>query len=104
MKFYRKAIHLNILFTTPDLTCFEFGGSYLMVEKDYEQKPASLGDSFYLRMNVPDVHVYKDYLKRHGVEMDYHERYWGTVLKFSDPEDNLLAFKDDAKFEALVQH
>lgn len=56
--FYSKIINLKILFDTTDLTCFEFGGSCLMVERG-DPSPLHEHDqqknTTILRMNVPDV-------------------------------------------------
>ena len=98
--FYRDTLELPVLFDAPDLTCFAFGDSYLMVERDDEG-----GDGHHrtcLRMNVPDVRARADWLAARGVEVDYQEHDWGTVAKFVDPAGNLCAFKDDARFEQQV--
>ncbi len=38
----------------------------------------------------------------HGIEVDYQEHPWGTVVKFRDPDGNFRAFKDDEKFEQQI--
>lgn len=103
--FYRDLLGLSMLFDTPDLTCFAFGGSYLMVERDDREHGPR--DRAYqptcLRMNVPDVQEYADALATRGVAVDYQEHDWGTVAKFTDPAGNLCAFKDDATFERQIR-
>ena len=103
--FYRHMIGLPILFKTPELTCFDFGGSYLMVELDDRPEPAERTGSppSCLRFNVPDVRAFADDLEKRGVDIDYQEHSWGTVAKFLDPEGNLCAFKDDESFEKQIQ-
>lgn len=104
--FYHDVLGLPKMFETPDLTCFQFGGSYLMVERDDEDEVERSGRPSYptcLRMNVHDVRSYADRLIQHGVAVDYQEHEWGTVAKFVDPAGNLCAFKDDAKFEQQVR-
>lgn len=103
--FYKDMLELKILFHNDNLTCFEFGDSYLMVELDDE----FIGEltkierfRTCLRMNVPDVKVIFDKLKLKGLKVDYQEHSWGTVLKFCDPDGNLCAFKDSAKFERQI--
>ena len=56
-----------------------------------------------LRMNVPNVKELADKLIGHNIEVDYQEHAWGTVAKFFDPDGNLCAFKDSAKFEAQLR-
>ena len=103
--FYRDVLGLPVLFDTPELTCFAFGESYLMVEQSDERHGAR-PDARYptcLRMNVPDVRARADELAERGVVVDYQEHAWGTVAKFTDPAGNLCAFKDDATFERQVR-
>lgn len=103
--FYLNKIGLSILFTTPELTCFDFGGSYLMVEvDDRPDLPQRLGSPpSCLRFNVPDVRALADELTAKGVSVDYQEHSWGTVAKFFDPDGNLCALKDDESFEKQVR-
>ena len=103
--FYRDILGLDLLFQKPDLTCFAFGDSYLMVEVDDRPsmdiergRPATR-----LRMNVPDVRKRADELLRQGIAVDYREEDWGTVAQFDDPDGNLCSFKDDEKFEEQVR-
>ncbi len=102
--FYAEALGLEALFSTPELTCFDFGGSYLMVEPDDRgtEGQRSGAESFCLRMNVPNVKARADELRALGIEVDYQEHSWGTVAKFHDPDGNLCAFKDDEKFEQQI--
>ena len=101
--FYRDLIGLSPMFDTPALTCFDFGGSYLMVERADEGEDTSFASyPTCLRMNVPDVKSFADDLAAKGLEVDYQQHGWGTVAKFEDPAGNLCAFKDDEKFEQQV--
>ncbi len=102
--FYADLLGLEILFSTPELTCFDFSGSYLMVEQDdrVPSAPRSGVDRCCLRINVPDVKARANELKAQGVAVDYQEHSWGTVAKFHDPDGNLCAFKDDETFERQI--
>ena len=74
--FYSDLLSLRILFRTPELTCFAFGDSYLMVEMDDEDTDAEneRGRPFTcLRMNVPNVRERADELLRRDVAVDYQE-------------------------------
>ena len=59
-------------------------------------------DKTCLRMNVSDVKGWAKRLQSLGVDVNYQEHDWGTVVKFRDPDGNLCAFKDSPKFEAQV--
>ena len=103
--FYREVLDLAILFNTPELTCFQFGESYLMVEVDdtYDgQKEDFVRRRTCLRINVENVKFWVDRLDNLGIENRYHEHSWGTITKFEDPDGNLIAFKDSTTFEAQV--
>lgn len=103
--FYREQLGLEVLFITPTLTCFDFGGAYLMVEVD-DDPPSSgrpNGPFTCLRLNVQDVPAHAAALQGHGVEVDLQVHDWGTVAKFHDPDGNLIAFKDEAGFVQQVE-
>ncbi len=105
VRFYEKIIGLNKLFKEKNLTCFEFGNSYLMVELDDEydgnqNEPERI--KICLRMNIQNVKRLADKLIENDVEVDYQEHSWGTVAKFYDPDGNLCSFKDSEKFEKQI--
>jgi len=105
--FYSIILGLEILFTTPMLTCYNFGGVYLMVEIDDTTKESTSVTppdriKTCLKMNVENVKEYADNLKAHNIEVDYQEHEWGTIAKFFDPDHNLCAFRDSQTFEKQV--
>ncbi len=102
--FYKNILELKVMFTTDMLTCFKFGNSYLMVELDDEQPNGTNAERIRtcLRMNVPNVKGLADKLRQQGVKVNYQEHAWGTIAKFFDPDGNLLAFKDNEKFEEQI--
>ena len=106
VEFYKETLGLKVLFESDGLTCFEFGQAYLMVEIDDEYDGSKGEDARIktcLRINVPNVRQFADRLSSNGIEVDYQEHAWGTVAKFYDPDGNLCAFKDSAKFEKQIQ-
>lgn len=106
VKFYQDILGLKVLFDTESLTCFEFGGSYLMVEIDDEyDKEANFRERTRtcLRMNVPNVKELAIHLESKNINVNYQEFSWGTIAKFYDPDGNLCAFKDSEKFEAQIE-
>ena len=105
VEFYQNVLELAVMFQTGSLTCFELGGSYLMVEID-DELPAKLTAQerikTCIRMNVSDVRTLADRLTQKNIEVNYQEYEWGTIAKFFDPDGNLCAFKDSEKFEAQI--
>lgn len=105
VNFYENILDLNKMFETENLTCFEFGQSYLMVELDDEyngQKIETERIKTCLRMNVPNVKILTEKLTAKHIKVDYQEHSWGTIAKFFDPDGNLCAFKDSEKFEKQI--
>lgn len=103
--FYENILELNKMFETENLTCFDFGNSYLMVEFDDEYngtqtEPERIKTC--LRMNVSNVKILADKLIEKNIEVDYQEHTWGTIAKFFDPDGNLCAFKDNETFEKQI--
>ncbi len=106
VEFYSKVLQLPTLFKTDDLTCFELGKTYLMVEKD-DEKQDDTADSkrikTCIRINVPDVKKAIENLTEHSISVDYQEHNWGIIAKFFDPDGNLIAFKDSYRFEKQIE-
>ena len=105
VEFYENTLELTKMFESENLTCFEFGKSYLMVELDSEfdgAKTESERIKICLRMNVPNVKRIADKLITKNVKVDYQEYSWGIIAKFLDPDGNLCEFKDSRKFEKQI--
>ena len=103
--FYENILGLKKMFECENLTCFEFGHAYLMVELDDEyngQKTGMERTKTCLRMNVPNVKMFAEKLTRENIKVDFQEHSWGTIAKFYDPDGNLCAFKDSKKFEEQI--
>ncbi|WP_286827975.1 glyoxalase/bleomycin resistance/dioxygenase family protein [Maribacter sp. UBA4516] len=93
------------MFENENLTCFEFGQAYLMVEIDNQFKGRKIGmerTKTCLRKNVSNVKILANKLISKNIEVDYQEHSWGTIAKFTDPDGNLCAFKDSFKFEKQI--
>lgn len=101
--FYRNIIELPILYEKEMLTCFEFGGSYLMVEIDDTTKASIVDtpsrDRVCLRLNVKNVKEACTKLTAHDIPFDYAEFDWGTIAKFRDPDGNLIGFRSAKEHE-----
>lgn len=107
VSFYSDILELKVEFQTSHLTSFDFGGSYLMVErgdvasvkrKEINQNPCIL------RINVINIKEVAELMRFKGVEVEYAEYDWGTVAKFTDPDGNCCEFKDSGKFNLQVSN
>jgi len=101
--FYRDILELKILYKKEMLTCFDFYGSYLMVEVDDEHigETASISarDRTCIRLNVDNVKEACKGLDQNNIPYDYAERDWGTIAKFRDPDGNLIGFRSAQEHE-----
>lgn len=106
ISFYSKSLKLPVLFKNEDLTCFDFFGSYLMVEKEDDlddlNDHSEKRNYSCIRINVEDVKHHSDELKNQNIAVDYQEHSWGIVAKFNDPDGNLIAFKDEESFAKQI--
>lgn len=97
VSFYGKTLGLKVLYSNEMLTCFDFYGSYLMVEIDdeTEETNASLPsrDRTCIRLNVQNVKEACEVLDKNSIAYDYGEFDWGTIAKFRDPDGNLIGFR-----------
>src|SRR5690349_19092522 len=68
--FYRDLFGLTIQFQKDDLTCFDFQGSYLMIEAEGAARPEgkSIAECPHkLRFNVPDVEEALQAVRAYGI-------------------------------------
>jgi len=103
--FYRDVIGLRVAHEIdppdPDITCFDLGGAYLMVETggraDAGTKPVSTCPTKF-RFNVADVEAAAAGLKARGVAVEIKVYDWGTTAEFADPDGNRCALRSDEGF------
>lgn len=105
VSFYKDLFRLNIQFQKKDgefkLTCFEFYGSYLMIETCGVSKPSgkSMEESCTkLRFNVPDIDVALSVVKAYGIDAKILKYSWGSTINISDPDGNRIGLRDEAPF------
>lgn len=107
VKFYQEIFSLPVLFTKTDgdfkLTCFEYGGSYLMLENDGFANPA--GKSIkecaaMLRFNVEDLSEALQRLKNFGIDAKIENYDWGSTIHIFDPDGNRVGIRNETKFMA----
>ena len=94
--FYKETVGLPFLYDKDGLTCFDFGGAYLMIESGY--KVEAMRDitsaQTIIRFNVKDVKNTADVLISRGVHVEIHKFEWGIVGNFQDPDSNWCQLKD----------
>jgi lactoylglutathione lyase len=104
--FYRDLFNLEIRHQKSDgdfrLTCFEFGGAYLMVEtggvgRDREKE--LFENATKLRFNVSDIHKALEAVRAYGIEAQIESYSWGKTINLCDPDGNRVGIRDEATFE-----
>ncbi len=103
--FYRDLFGLKILFQDEHaafrLTCFEWGGSYLMVETDGWATPGGATakkNSAKLRFNVSDINAALEAVQSYGIDTEIVEHDWGRTIEIHDPDGTLIGIRDEATF------
>ncbi|MGH7739250.1 MAG: VOC family protein [bacterium] len=86
--FYRDQVGLPVRFDKDNLTCFQWGGSYLLIEPAYGQDkiPAPNGNSPVLRLNVESIDSALEGFRGRGITAKKMEFDWGIVASFQDPD------------------
>ena len=105
VKFYKEVFKLPILFQKSDddfaLTCFEFGGSYLMVETGGVANPKGKSirnSSIKIRFNVENCDSTLQYLKNKGINAKITRFDWGSNINTFDPDGNRIGIRDEKMF------
>jgi lactoylglutathione lyase len=106
--FYKTVLELEVLFQNNKLACFDLYGTYLMVEKEDREDYLALNEMntkafSCIRINVNNVKRTANDLKKEGIETDYQEYDWGKVVKFYDPNKNLIALRDEETFARQIE-
>jgi lactoylglutathione lyase len=96
VKFYSEILELRIRYQITGLTNFQFGDSYLLLEKAWEPSPKEIRERdnppFILRINVEDVVAANEKVKSKGIKTRIFFNDWGDVANFRDPGGNLVEF------------
>ena len=107
IRFYETILELAILFQNSTLTCFEFYGAYLMIEKEdreaYLNTTCNNKSFSCIRMNVSNIKEVSQNLQEKNIIVDYNEFDWGVTAKFYDPDGNLIALKDEEGFLKQIE-
>ena len=107
--FYKSLFGLKILFEEQygdfRLTCFEFDGSYLMIESDGIAKPEGKTlseNSTKLRFNVTSIEAALKTIYAYGIEAEIIENDWGFTINIYDPDGNRVGIRDEATFKSQI--
>ncbi len=103
--FYKDLFGLDMLFHEEDgvfkLTCFKFGGSYLMIETGGKAKQSGKTTAecaSKLRFNVADIEEAAKRVRAFGIEAQIERSEWGDTINIFDPDGNRVALRDEKTF------
>src|SRR5579862_9313316 len=74
VRFYSEKMGLKIRYQKPYLTVFDFGGSYLLIEKGRHSKSLREG---VIRLNVLDVPKAVKTFRKRGIRIKFYSYDWG---------------------------
>jgi lactoylglutathione lyase len=110
VSFYGTVLGLKTMFTKTEdedrLTCFEFGGAYLMVETGGHAKPLGKSvqeNSAKLRFHVESLEATRQYLVAQGIEAEISTFSWGSTINIHDPDGNRIGIREEREFAGQMQ-
>ena len=110
VSFYKDLFGLKVLFEEQygefRLTCFEFDGSYLMVETDGFAKPEGKSlkeNSTKLRFNVSNIEGALKSIRAYGIEAEITKNDWGSTINIYDPDGNRVGVRDEETFRSQIR-
>ena len=109
VSFYKDLFGLKVLFEEQygefRLTCFEFDGSYLMVETEGFAKPEGKSlkeNSTKLRFNVSNIEGALKSIRAYGIEAEITKNDWGSTINIYDPDGNRVGVRDEETFRSQI--
>ncbi|MCM3628570.1 VOC family protein [Paenibacillus glycanilyticus] len=96
LDFYTHQLGLPVREQQPELTVFQFGNSYLMVEKGGAASPAAKSRSqnpTVLRLDVEDFEQTVQELRNRHVTIEVSTHSWGIIGILLDPDGNRIEIK-----------
>ncbi|MGG1637757.1 VOC family protein [Paenibacillus sp. FSL K6-3182] len=97
LDFYKTKLGLPVREQKEDLTIFDFGKSYLMVEDHGVSSAAEktrAQNPTVLRLDVTDFDVTIKEIRDRGIEVKVYTPSWGTIGVIIDPEGNRIEIKE----------
>lgn len=112
VSFYEKVLGLKALFSRTEaehrLTCFDFGGAYLMVETGGFARPSGKSieeNSAKLRLHVQNLESARQHFRAHGIKAEITKFSWGSTINIYDPDGNRIGIREEREFsEQMEQH
>ena len=110
VSFYRDLFNLKIIYTEGNqidgITCFDFFGSYLMVETGGYSNPIGKSkkeNSTKLRINVEDIEKSLIDIKAFGIDAKIIKNDWGSTINIFDPDGNRIGIRDEQSFSKQLK-
>ncbi len=106
VSFYKTLFGLKVLFEEPGLTCFDYSGSYLMIETDGFAVPGGKAikeNSTKLRFNVSCLEDALKAIQAYGLEAAIATHAWGSTIDIHDPDGNRVGIRDEPTFKDQVR-
>lgn len=103
VSFYENVLGLEVRERKNNLTVFDFGGSYLMVEVGGFSSPVEKdrrSNPTVLRLDIDDFDETVLSLKKQHIAVAVSSFDWGRIGSLVDPDGNRIELKD-SKFEAV---
>jgi len=108
--FYRELFGLPVSFQEQygnfRLTCFEFNGSYLMVETGGFAKSSGKTvreNAAKLRFNVTSLEDALRKINDYGIQAEISEHDWGMTIDIFDPDGNRVGIRDETSFARQIR-
>lgn len=105
VRFYQELFNLTVMYQEEDgifkLTCFEFSGSYLMIETGGKANPIgkSISESAAkIRFNVSNIDDALEHIKAYGISAQVQRNNWGNTINIYDPDGNRIGIRDEETF------
>lgn len=109
ISFYKNLFDLRVLYDEKysdfQLTCFEFEGSYLMIETNGFARPEGKTineNPTKLRFNVSNIEDALEAIRNYGIKADIDKSNWGSTINLFDPDGNRVGIRDEATFKSQI--
>lgn len=110
VNFYKDLFGLEILFEEQygefKLACFDFDGSYLMIETDGYANPEGKSlkeNSTKLRFNVSNIQAALERIRSFGIDAEIVKNNWGSTINLYDPDGNRVGVRDEETFKSQLE-
>lgn len=105
IRFYQGLFNLSVMYKEEGgefkLTCFDFKGSYLMIETGGKSNPEGKPISecaAKIRFNVSDIDEALEHVIAYGINAEIQRSSWGNTINIYDPDGNRIGIRDEETF------